>query len=50
MADTIQRVEYFYARVPNEAGEGSRSLTALHEAGLNLFAFSGFPRRTWLSA
>ncbi len=36
MADTIQRVEYFYAQVPNKAGEGARFLTALHEAGINL--------------
>jgi len=43
MADTIQRVEYFYLHVPNKAGEGSRFLTALHEAGINLLAFSGFP-------
>ena len=43
MADTIQRVEYFYVQVPNKAGEGSRFLTALHEAGINLLAFSGFP-------
>src|SRR5260370_42126862 len=43
MADTIQRVEYFYLQVPNKAGEGSRFLTALHEAGINLLAFSGFP-------
>lgn len=43
MADTIQRVEYFYLLVPNKAGEGSRFLTALHEAGINLLAFSGFP-------
>src|SRR6266705_6852788 len=43
MADTIQRVEYFYAQVPNKAGEGARFLTALQEAGINLLAFSGFP-------
>ena len=43
MADTIQRVEYFYAQVPNKAGEGARFLTALHEGGINLLAFSGFP-------
>src|SRR5262249_24536942 len=43
MADTTQRVEYFYLHVPNKAGEGSRFLTALHEAGINLLAFSGFP-------
>ena len=49
MADTIQRAEYFYRQVPNKAGEGSRFLTALHEAGINLLAFSGFPEG-WLSA
>jgi len=43
MADHVQRVEYFYVRVPNRAGEGARYLTALGEAGLNLLAFSGFP-------
>jgi len=43
MADTVQRVEYFYAQVPNKAGEGARFLTALQEAGINLLAFSGFP-------
>jgi hypothetical protein len=39
MADTIQRVEYFYAQAPNKAGEGARFLTALQEAGINLLAF-----------
>ena len=29
MADTIQRVEYFYAQVANKAGEGSRFLRTL---------------------
>lgn len=43
MADTVQRVEYFYVQVPNRAGEGLRYLTALSEAGINLLAFSGFP-------
>jgi hypothetical protein len=43
MADTIQRVEYFYIRVPNMPGEGARVLGALAEAGINLRAFSGFP-------
>jgi len=32
MADTIQRVEYFYLQVPNKAGEGARFLTALDAA------------------
>jgi hypothetical protein len=43
MADTVQRVEYFYVQVPNKAGEGVRYLSALNEAGINLLAFSGFP-------
>jgi hypothetical protein len=43
MADTVQRVEYFYLQVPNRPGEGARYLTALRDAGLNLLAFSGFP-------
>jgi hypothetical protein len=43
MADTVQRVEYFYVQVPNKAGEGARYLGALSEAGIGLLAFSGFP-------
>ncbi|HEV8440687.1 MAG TPA: hypothetical protein VGT40_21575 [Methylomirabilota bacterium] len=43
MADTVQRVEYFYAQVPNKPGEGRRLLGALVDAGINLVAFSGFP-------
>ncbi|HEX5532067.1 MAG TPA: hypothetical protein VFZ82_21025 [Methylomirabilota bacterium] len=43
MADTVQRVDYFYVQVPNKPGEGARYLDALREAGINLLAFSGFP-------
>jgi hypothetical protein len=43
MADTVQRVEYFYVRVPNRPGEGARYLGALEASGINLLAFSGFP-------
>ncbi len=43
MADTVQRVEYFYLQVPNRPGEGARVLGAIQEAGINLLAFSGFP-------
>jgi hypothetical protein len=43
MADTVQRVEYFYVLVPNRPGEGVRYLGALQESGINLLAFSGFP-------
>ena len=44
MADTIQRVQYFYTEVPDKPGEGSRILRMLQEEGVNLLAFSGFPR------
>ncbi len=44
MAETIRRVEYFYVRVPDKPGEGARALATLRDAGINLLAFSGFPR------
>ena len=43
MADTIQRVDYFYTFVPDKPGEAARMLAVLREAGVNLLAFSGFP-------
>ena len=43
MAETIRKVDYFYAEVPNKPGEGARILAAVRDAGVNLLAFSGFP-------
>ncbi|MCS6951422.1 MAG: hypothetical protein RMK57_10120 [Bryobacterales bacterium] len=43
MAEEIRRVDYYYVTVPDKPGEGARILAALHEAGVNLLAFSGFP-------
>ncbi len=43
MADRIRRVPYFYVLAPDKPGEGARALRTLHEAGVNLLAFSGFP-------
>ena len=43
MAESIQRVEYFYVTVPNKPGEGARVLDTLKQAGVNLLVFSGFP-------
>src|SRR6266849_7430969 len=43
MADTVQRVQYFYTAVPDQPGEGAKLLGLLKEAGVNLLAFSGFP-------
>jgi hypothetical protein len=43
MADTVQRVDYFYVTVPDKPGEAARILSTLKEAGVNLTAFCGFP-------
>lgn len=44
MAETIRRVDYFYVVTPDKPGEGARALAALREAGVNLLAFTGFPK------
>jgi len=44
MAETIRRVDYFYIETPNRPGEAARALKALKDAGINLLAFSGFPK------
>lgn len=44
MAETIRQVDYYCITTPNRAGEGARALAALQSAGVNLLAFSGFPR------
>ena len=43
MADTVQRVEYYYTLVPDQPGEGAGVLNALKTAGVNLLAYTGFP-------
>ncbi len=43
MADRVQKVNYCYVKVPNRAGQGSKVLGELREAGVNLLAYSGFP-------
>jgi hypothetical protein len=43
MADTVQRVDYYYVTVPDVPGEGQRILSALKAGGVNLSAFLGFP-------
>lgn len=45
MADRAKKLQYFYVKTPNRAGQGARVLAALREAGVNLLAFSGFPTR-----
>ncbi|MBI3665194.1 MAG: ACT domain-containing protein [Acidobacteria bacterium] len=44
MADTIRRVDYYYTTTADKPGEAARALAALHQAGVNLLAFTGFPQ------
>jgi len=44
MAEEIRLVDYFYVEVPDKPGEALRALSQLREAGVNLLAFSGFPK------
>jgi hypothetical protein len=44
MADTIRKVDYFYVETANRPGEAAKLLAGFRDAGVNLLAFSGFPR------
>ena len=44
MPDIVKRVPYFYTEVPDKSGEGARILTLLKDAGVNVLAYSGFPK------
>ena len=44
MAETIRLVDYFYIEAPDKPGEGIKVLKQLKEAGVNLEAFTGFPK------
>jgi hypothetical protein len=44
MSDTIRRVDYFYIETPDKPGEAARALSTLKDSGINLLAFSGFPK------
>ena len=43
MADPVRRVDYYYATVPNRAGQGARILDTLRDEGVNLLAVHAFP-------
>ncbi len=43
MAQRVRKVSYCYAKVPSRAGRGAEMLGALHDAGVDLLAFTGFP-------
>jgi ACT domain-containing protein len=44
MAESVRKVDYFTLSIPDRAGEGIRVLKQLQEAGVNLLAFTAFPR------
>jgi hypothetical protein len=44
MADVVRKVAYFTMDVPNRHGEAAKVVGALADAGVNMNAFSGFPR------
>ena len=43
MADSVRKVQYAYATVPNRAGQAAKMLLELKNEGVDLVAFSGFP-------
>ncbi len=43
MSDTLRKVDYFYAMVPNTPGQGAKVLRGLADAGVDLLACSAFP-------
>ena len=42
--DTIRRCDYFSMDTAHKVGEGARLLGALRDEGVNLLAFTGFPK------
>ena len=44
MADRVSKVSYCHLEVPSRSGQGAQVLAALTQAGVNLQAFSGFPK------
>ena len=43
MPDTLRKVSYFHAMIPDKPGRGAAVMRGLAEAGVNLVAFSAFP-------
>ena len=44
MSDRVRKVDYFYVTVSNTPGQAAKVLAGLAARGVNLLAFSGFPR------
>jgi hypothetical protein len=45
MADRVRTVNYCSMTIPGRAGQGTKVLTALEEAGVSLIALSGYPTK-----
>jgi prephenate dehydratase len=43
MAETVEKVDYYYTSAPNKPGEGARLLGVLRQAGVSLVALHAFP-------
>jgi len=43
MADTVRRVDYYYATVSNRAGHGVKLMKAFQDAKVNFLAIHAFP-------
>lgn len=46
MTDEVRLVDYHYIRIDEEVGAAADIVEALHDSGVNLLAFSGFPDGT----
>ena len=44
MADRVSKVSYCHLEVPSRSGQGAQVLGALAQAGVDLQAFTGFPK------
>ena len=44
MADSIRRMDYFYAMVNDKPGQAAKIVEALAADGVGMLAFSGFPQ------
>jgi len=45
MADRVRKVKYCHVKVSSRPGQGIKILSAIQDAGINLYGFSGFPEK-----
>ena len=48
MANSVQRVDYYYTEISNRAGAGAKVLNAFASDGVNLIVYNGFPISAFL--